>query len=74
MIAADWPLILVGVAGFMALKALGIYVVARLARARAMREALTRAALLAQGGEFAFVLYAAAPSAGIFDAAHATRC
>ena len=32
------------------------------------REALYRAALFAQGGEFAFVLYAAAATAGIFDA------
>ena len=31
-------------------------------------EALTRAALLAQGGEFAFVLFAAAASVGVFDA------
>ena len=33
----------------------------------------TRAALLAQGGEFAFVLYAAAAAAGMFDAAHQRR-
>ena len=32
------------------------------------RESLQRAALFAQGGEFAFVLYAAALAAGVFDA------
>jgi glutathione-regulated potassium-efflux system protein KefB len=51
----------------MAVKALGIYGVARLFRAN-HREALHRAALFAQGGEFAFVLYGAALSAGVMDA------
>ncbi len=32
------------------------------------REAIQRAALFAQGGEFAFVLYAAALAAGVIDA------
>ena len=51
----------------MVLKMLGIYVVARLARG-SHREALERAVLMAQGGEFAFVLYAAATAAGLLDA------
>ena len=46
----------------MAVKARGIYVVARLFQLRPPRGA-DRAALMAQGGEFAFVLYAAAASA-----------
>ena len=50
----------------MAVKALGIYGIARAFGADS-REALQRAALFAQGGEFAFVLYAAALAAGIFD-------
>ena len=29
---------------------------------------------MAQGGEFAFVLYAAADAAGILDARHQRRC
>src|SRR5690606_30454274 len=45
---------------------LGIYVVARLFRA-SRREAVERAALFAQGGEFAFVLYAAATQAGVIS-------
>ncbi len=65
-VAREWPLILAGVFVFMAVKAAGVYGIARLLRAP-RREALTRAALLAQGGEFAFVLYSAAAAAGIFD-------
>src|SRR5690606_37763871 len=52
---------------FMAVKAVAIYGVARLFRARE-REAVERAVLFAQGGEFAFVLYGAALSTGLFDA------
>lgn len=66
-VAREWPLILAAVVAFMAVKSLGVYVVARLLRA-SHAEAVTRAALLAQGGEFAFVLYGAAAAAGIFDA------
>jgi glutathione-regulated potassium-efflux system protein KefB len=67
VVAAEWRLVFVGVVAFMAVKAVGIYAVARLFRAD-RREALERAALFAQGGEFAFVLYSAASAAGIFDA------
>ena len=66
VIAANTGLILMGVAAYMAVKALLIYSVARLLRA-SHAESLERAALMAQGGEFAFVLYAAAASAGIID-------
>ncbi|HRO01992.1 MAG TPA: monovalent cation:proton antiporter-2 (CPA2) family protein, partial [Terricaulis sp.] len=62
-----WPLIAAGVAAFMIVKALGIYGVARLFKA-GRHEAVQRAALFAQGGEFAFVLYAAALSSGVMDA------
>jgi glutathione-regulated potassium-efflux system protein KefB len=47
-------------------KAFGIYGVARAFRAD-HRESVQRAALFAQGGEFAFVLYAAALGGGVFD-------
>jgi glutathione-regulated potassium-efflux system protein KefB len=67
LIVRAWPLILSGVLAFMAAKALGIYIVARLFRAT-HRDGLYRATLFAQGGEFAFVLYAAATNGGIFDA------
>jgi len=66
-VAREWPLILAGVVVFMLVKSVGVYAVARLLRA-SHAEALTRAALLAQGGEFAFVLYSAAADKGIFDA------
>jgi glutathione-regulated potassium-efflux system protein KefB len=64
VMAQDWPMILAGVAAFMVVKAAGIYLVARLFRAT-HAEGLYRAALFAQGGEFAFVLYSAAAAAGI---------
>ena len=67
VIARHWPLILAGVPAYMLVKAAGIYVVARLFKA-SHREGIYRAALLAQGGEFAFVLYAAAAGVGLFDA------
>lgn len=61
-----WQVILGGVIAFMAVKAVAIYAVARLF-GHGEREAVERAVLFAQGGEFAFVLYAAALSVGIFD-------
>ncbi|CAA2100432.1 Glutathione-regulated potassium-efflux system protein KefC [Methylobacterium bullatum] len=66
VIAANWALILTGVVAYMVVKSVVIYAVARLLRA-SHPEAMERAALMAQGGEFAFVLYAAAASAGIID-------
>jgi glutathione-regulated potassium-efflux system protein KefB len=66
-VIAEWRLIGAGVLAFMAVKALGIYGVARLFKAD-HHEALQRAALFAQGGEFAFVLYAAAFAGGVMDA------
>jgi glutathione-regulated potassium-efflux system protein KefB len=66
VIATDWPLILAAVAAFMAVKGFGIYFVARVFKSN-HAEALRRAFLMAQGGEFAFVLYAAAASVGLFD-------
>jgi transporter, monovalent cation:proton antiporter-2 (CPA2) family len=66
VVVAEWPLVLSGVAAFMAIKAAGIYTVAR-AFGSPHREAIRRAALFAQGGEFAFVLYAAALAVGLFD-------
>lgn len=62
----DWRLVVGGVIAFMAVKAVAIYGVARLFGARD-HEAIERAVLFAQGGEFAFVLYSAALAAGVFD-------
>ncbi len=67
VIARNWMLIGFVVVAFMSVKALGIFIVAKVSGSRT-REAVTRVALFSQGGEFAFVLYAAAASAGIFDA------
>ena len=67
VIAASWQLIIVAVIAYMLLKMFGIYAVARLFRA-SDREAVERAVLMAQGGEFAFVLYAAATAVNIIDA------
>ncbi|WP_370340482.1 monovalent cation:proton antiporter-2 (CPA2) family protein [Shinella oryzae] len=67
VIAANWQLVAASVVGYMVAKMLLIYVVAWLL-GTCHAESLERAVLMAQGGEFAFVLYAAAVSAGIFDA------
>jgi glutathione-regulated potassium-efflux system protein KefB len=67
VVAANWQLIAAAVPALMLAKGLCIYVVARLTHS-AHAEALDRAVLMAQGGEFAFVLYAAAASAGLIDA------
>ena len=67
VVVADWRLVIGGVVAFMAVKAVAIYGVARLFKATE-RESVERAVLFAQGGEFAFVLYGAALTAGVFDA------
>jgi len=66
-VLSEWMVIGAGVLVFMVVKAAGIFAVARFFRADA-REATQRAALFAQGGEFAFVLYSAALSGGVIDA------
>jgi len=66
VVAQDWVRIVGGVIAFMAVKAVAIYGVARLFRS-SEHEAIERAVLFAQGGEFAFVLYAAALTMGVFD-------
>lgn len=67
LVAREWVIILAGVLAFMITKAFGIFLIALLFRA-SWREAMLRAVLFAQGGEFAFVLYSAALGAGVFDA------
>lgn len=66
VVAQDWVRIVGGVVAFMAVKAVAIYAVARVFRS-SEHEAIERAVLFAQGGEFAFVLYGAALTAGVFD-------
>jgi len=61
-----WQVIALGVPAMMLVKGLCVYGVARLLRSD-HRDALDRAVLMAQGGEFAFVLYTSAQSAGVID-------
>ena len=65
-VASNWPIIVAGVVAMMVVKALCIYGVARFARS-SHADALDRAVLMAQGGEFAFVLFAAALGARVID-------
>ena len=67
VVLANWALIAIYVVAYMAVKAAGIYAVGRLLR-HGHAESLERAVLMAQGGEFAFVLYSAAAGVGIIDA------
>lgn len=66
VIATNWVVIAISVPAFIILKMLVIYGVARLFKAD-RAESLERAVLMAQGGEFAFVLYAAATQFGILE-------
>ena len=59
VVGQHWPLIVAGVLALMATKAACIYAVGRLTRS-SHSEALDRAILMAQGGEFAFVLFSEA--------------
>jgi glutathione-regulated potassium-efflux system protein KefB len=67
VVTSNWRTVLFYVAAYMTAKALMVYTVARLFRAP-HNQAVDRAVFMAQGGEFAFVLYAAAASAGIINA------
>ena len=67
VVAENWGIIVSGVIALMVVKGLCVYGVARLARSN-HADALDRALLMAQGGEFAFVLYAAAANADVIDA------
>ncbi|MGR0306512.1 monovalent cation:proton antiporter-2 (CPA2) family protein [Acinetobacter beijerinckii] len=66
VVAQNWQLIISGVFALMFAKALMIYVIARVTKS-SHTEALDRALLMAQGGEFAFVLFTAAVSAQVID-------
>jgi len=65
VVVADWAWVLGGLAAFMAAKMVAVYAVARLRQKHG--EGLLRAALMGEGGEFAFVLYGAAAVAGLFE-------
>ena len=65
VVVADWAWVLGGLAAFMSAKMIAVYAVARLRQRHG--EGLMRAALMGEGGEFAFVLYSTAFAAGLFD-------
>ena len=64
VVAGNWPLIVSGVFALMLAKAVCIYAVARVMGSD-HRQALDRGVVMAQGGEFAFVLFSAAAAAGV---------
>jgi glutathione-regulated potassium-efflux system protein KefB len=64
VVANQWRLILIAVPALMVVKAACIYIVARLVHTP-HKDALDRAVLMAQGGEFAFVLFATAEAADV---------
>jgi glutathione-regulated potassium-efflux system protein KefB len=66
VVAQSWQLLAMAVPALMVAKGLCIYAVARVLRA-GHPDALDRAVLMAQGGEFAFVLYSAAVAARVID-------
>ncbi len=67
LIARNWPLVVAAVVVFMAIKIAGIYAVARVFR-NGHADSLRLALMLAQGGEFAFVLFTTAQGLGLIDA------
>lgn len=67
VVARNIVFIAAAVPALMLAKGLCIYAVARLLRG-SHADALDRAVLMAQGGEFAFVLYSAAAAVGLLDA------
>ena len=71
VVMGSWKIILTSVFSLMLAKGIVIYIVARLSKSN-KTDAIDRAVLMAQGGEFAFVLYSAAASQGVINAtAHA---
>ena len=66
VVAGNWAIVALSVVVYMVVKAAGIYAVARGLR-HGHAQALERAVVMAQGGEFAFVLYSAAAGVGLID-------
>lgn len=66
IVGQNWRIIALSVVAYMLVKASAIYVIARVLKS-SHGVALERAVLMGQGGEFAFVLYTTAATAGIID-------
>ena len=67
VVAAEWRLLLSVLVAFTVAKGAVVYAVARLFGG-SNHQAVHRTSMFLQGGEFAFVLYAAATSGGVIDA------
>jgi len=72
VILADWEAILLAVPVFMAVKALVVYILARLFRCN-HNDATRIAFFLPQGGEFGFVLFTTAAAAGLLSTSTASE-
>lgn len=66
VVATNWWIIALSVVTYMAVKGGAIYLLARFLKSP-VPEALERALLMAQGGEFAFVLFTTAAASGLID-------
>ena len=67
VVASNWRILILTVIAYMAVKGGAIFVLARLLKS-SVADALERALLMAQGGEFAFVLYTTAAASGLISA------
>jgi glutathione-regulated potassium-efflux system protein KefB len=66
IVAKHWMFLLACVVSFMAVKSVVIYLIARALRSNRV-EALKRSVMMAQGGEFAFVLFTTATTSNLMD-------
>jgi len=71
VIAASWQIVLGGAAGLVLLKSIILYAIARAAKS-SHNNAMKTAAVLSQGGEFAFVVISLGADALLFDNGAAT--
>jgi glutathione-regulated potassium-efflux system protein KefB len=67
VLKAEWPLVMALLTAFVLIKGAVVYLVARVFGGH-HRSAIHRTSMFLQGGEFAFVLYAAATAGGVIDA------
>lgn len=67
VVAANWQMVVLTVLAYMLVKGAAIYFLARVLRSP-NGAAIERAVLMAQGGEFAFVLYTTATAGGVLSA------
>jgi len=66
IVAANWQVVALSVVAYMVVKGGAIFVLARILKS-SVADALERALLMAQGGEFAFVLFTTAAASGLIS-------